>query len=212
MLLKLTGSSGAGKSTLAFAVAPRLKGVAVHDFDEVGVPGPPIPPDWRHRMTEHWIRRALEYQDRGTDLLLTGNSPLGEVLAAPSAPLLDGIAVCLIDVADEARRTRLNTRDAHRWDETALTAFCGWAAWHREHARDPRSRPEVVTGGGWPEMAWHRWTAWTADDPRWTTHRIDTTDRPLTESADRVLRWVTEQRAANRSGRLPLARGWCSAE
>lgn len=38
MLLKLTGSSCSGKSTLAFAVADRLQQVAVHDFDEVGVP------------------------------------------------------------------------------------------------------------------------------------------------------------------------------
>ena len=46
MLLKLTGSSGAGKTTLAFALADRLDGVVVHDFDEVGVPDPPIPPHW----------------------------------------------------------------------------------------------------------------------------------------------------------------------
>jgi hypothetical protein len=99
MLLKLTGSSGAGKTTLAFAAAERLDGIVVHEFDEVGVPDPPIPPHWRNRMTELWVRRALEYQADGTDLLLSGNSPLGEVLAAPSAPLRDGIAVCLIDVA-----------------------------------------------------------------------------------------------------------------
>ncbi|WP_020659246.1 hypothetical protein [Amycolatopsis benzoatilytica] len=90
MLLKLTGSSCSGKSTLAFAVADRLQRVAVHDFDEVGVPERPDH-HWRHRTTELWVRRALEYQDCGIDLLLTGQSPLGEVLAAPSAPLLDGI-------------------------------------------------------------------------------------------------------------------------
>ncbi|MBS2538895.1 hypothetical protein KGQ20_39730 [Catenulispora sp. NF23] len=69
MLLALTGSSGAGKSTLAFAVADRLSGAVVHDFDEVGVPDPPIPPHWRNEMTEHWIRRALEYQEHGLDLV-----------------------------------------------------------------------------------------------------------------------------------------------
>ncbi|MFF3712946.1 hypothetical protein [Streptomyces phaeochromogenes] len=65
-------------------------------------------------MTEMWVRRALEYQDRGVDLLLTGQSPLAEVLASPSAPLLDGIAVCLVDVSDEARRRRLTQRDSDR--------------------------------------------------------------------------------------------------
>jgi hypothetical protein len=202
MLLKLTGSSGAGKTTLAFALAGRLDGVVVHDFDEVGVPEPPIPPHWRNRMTEVWVRRALEFQDRGLDLLLTGNSPLGEVLAAPSAPQLNGIAVCLIDVADQERRDRLAVRDKGRWDHAAIDAFCGWAAWHRGHARDPRYRPEVIISGSWPEMAWHRWTGWTAEDPRWHTHVIDTSGRPLAASVDQAERWVTEQREAHRSGRL----------
>ncbi|MEV5850548.1 hypothetical protein AB0M32_52200 [Streptomyces sp. NPDC051985] len=208
MLLMLTGSSGAGKTTLAFAVADRLHGVVVREFDEVGVPDPPIPPHWRNRMTELWVCRALEYQASGMDLLLSGNSPLGEVLAAPSAPLLEGIAVCLIDVADRVRRDRLAVRDKGRWDQDATDAFCGWAAWHRGHARDPRFRPDVVIDGSWPEMAWQRWTGWTAEDPRWSTCLIDTTDQPLTTSVDRVERWVTEQRLAHRSGRLALSRGW----
>ncbi|WP_187645635.1 hypothetical protein [Streptomyces sp. TRM49041] len=38
MLIKLTGSSCSGKTTLAYAVADRLRQLAVHDFDELGVP------------------------------------------------------------------------------------------------------------------------------------------------------------------------------
>ena len=212
MLLKLTGSSGAGKTTLSFALAERLDGVAVHEFDEVGVPEPTIPPHWRNRMTEFWVRRALEYQARGTDLLLSGNSPLGEVLAAPSAPLLDGIAVCLIDAADSERRDRLAVRDGGRWDASSLDAFCGWAAWHRGHVRDPRHRPDVIIDGSWPEMAWHRWTGWTAQDPRWRTAVIDTTGEALTKTVDEVERWVLEQRRAHRTGRLPLGPGWLNQE
>lgn len=207
MLLKLTGSSCSGKSTLAFSVGDRLRQVAVHDFDEVGVPERPDL-HWRHRMTELWVRRALEYQDRGVDLLLTGQSPLGEVLAAPSAPLLDGIAVCLIDVADEVRRDRLAERDPGRWDASAVDAFLGWAAWHRGHAQDPRYRPDAIIGGSWPSMAWHRWTGWGAEDPRWRTHLLDTTDQPVGHSIDQVEQWVTQQRDAHRSGRLALIRGW----
>lgn len=207
MLLKLTGSSCSGKSTLARAVAGRLRQVAVHDFDEVGVPEN-ADRQWRHRMTELWVRRALKHQDRGVDLLLTGQSPLGEVLAAPSAPLLDGIAVCLVDVADDVRRERLTARDAGRWDSSAVDAFLGWAAWHRGHARDPRHRPDVITGGSGPEMAWHRWTTWTAADPRWHTHRLDTTARPVADAVDQVEQWVSDQREAHRTGHLPLAPGW----
>jgi hypothetical protein len=207
MLFKLTGSSCSGKTTLALSVADRLQQVAVHDFDEVGVPERPDR-HWRHRMTEYWVRRALAYQDRGIDLLLTGQSPLGEVLAAPSAPLLDGIAVCLIDVADGVRRDRLTARDIGRWDAAAVDAFLGWAAWHRRHAYDPRHRPDVVTNGSWSEMVWHRWTGWTAEDPRWCTHLLDTTGQPVAKSVDHVQRWVTEQRDKHRSGRLPLSHGW----
>ena len=207
VLLKLTGSSCSGKSTLAFAVADRLRDVVVHDFDEVGVPRDPDP-HWRHRNTELWVRRALEYQERGLDLLLTGQSPLGEVLAAPSAPEVDGIALCLVDVDDEIRRARLAHRDSGRWDTSEVDAFLGWAAWHRGHARDPRHLPEAITNGSAPDMVWHRWTDWTAGDPRWSTHILDTTDEPVSQSVDKIEQWVVEQRAAHRSGRLPLALGW----
>ncbi len=207
MLLKLTGSSCSGKTTLAYSAGERLGRLAVHDFDELGVPEG-ADRWWRHRMTEMWVRRALEYQVCGVDLLLTGQSPLGEALASPSAPLLDGIAVCLVDVSDEVRRGRLALRDSGRWDAPAVDAFLGWAAWHRKHAEDPRYRPDVIIDNSWPEMAWHRWTGWTSDDRRWSTHLLNTTDRPVAASVDQVEQWVTEQRDALRSGRLTLSRGW----
>jgi hypothetical protein len=74
----------------------------VHDFDEVGVPEIPSS-TWRVRMTEQWVRKAIELQGEDRHLLLTGQTPLGELLAVPSAPQLDGIAVCLVDVADAER-------------------------------------------------------------------------------------------------------------
>ncbi|MFF8990829.1 hypothetical protein ACF09H_12955 [Streptomyces sp. NPDC014983] len=207
MLLMLTGSSCSGKSTLAFAVADRIDHIAVHDTDESGVPRNP-PPHWRNHNTEEWIRRALDYQAHGIDLLLTGQAPLGEVLAAPSASLLDGIALCLIDVADEDRRRRLRQRDPGRWSESDEDRFNNWAAWHRGHARDPRHRPDVITASSAPMMAWHRWTSWTAEDPRWQIHLINTTDRGSEKSADDLEQWVNRQRQALRSGRHPLCRGW----
>jgi hypothetical protein len=209
MLLKLTGSSCSGKTTLACAAADRLAQIAVHDFDELGV-SEGADRNWRHRMTEMWVRRALEYQDRGIDLLLSGQSPLGEVLAAPSAPLLDGIAVCLVDVDDPVRRARLTERDAGRWDSQAIDAFLGWAEWHRKHAVDPSHRPGVIIDDGWPEMVWRRWTGWNAGDVRWRTQLLDTTDRPVTESVEQVEQWITEQRNTLQASQLPLRRGWAS--
>ncbi|MBX9399595.1 hypothetical protein K4749_40345 [Streptomyces sp. TRM72054] len=152
----------------------------------------------------------MDYQDRGIDLLLSGQSPLGELLAAPSAPLLDGIAVCLVDVADPVRRARLAERAPGRWDPKAIDAYIGWAAWHRKHALDPSHRPDVIIDNSWPEMAWHRWTGWNAGDPRWHTQVLDTTNRPVTESVDQVEQWITEQRDAHQAGQLPLSHGWAS--
>jgi hypothetical protein len=193
MLLVLTGSSCSGKTTLARTVGERVRDLVVHDHDEVGVPEN-ADTQWRNRTTEQWIRRALEYQDRGLDLLLTGQSPLGEILASPSAPLLDGIAVCLVDVADDERQRRLARRDGDRWSPEAVDAFMGWSAWHREHARDPRYRPEVIIDGSWSEMVWHRWSAWTKHDPRWSTYLLDTTGEPVMRSVDALERWITANR------------------
>jgi len=207
VLLFLTGSSCSGKSTLAFAVADRFERLAVHDSDESGVPRV-LPRGWRNNNTEEWIGRALEYQADGVDLLLTGQAPLGEVLAAPSAPLLNAIAVCLVDVGDEERRRRLTERDPGRWSGSDADRFVNWAAWHRGHARDPRHRPGVNTADSAPDMAWHRWSSWTAEDPRWQTHVIDTTDRPHDTSVGELDQWITTQRESLRSGRHPLRRGW----
>jgi hypothetical protein len=83
VLFTVAGSSCSGKTTLARACAD-LGRLAVHDFDEVGVPSW-ADVRWRHKALEEWVRRGLAYQDEGVDLLLTGQSPLGEVLACPSA-------------------------------------------------------------------------------------------------------------------------------
>lgn len=211
MLLVVTGSSCSGKTTLAEAVGVRVQGLAVHDHDEIGVPED-ADKQWRNRTTEQWICRALEYQERGLDLLLTGQSPLGEILASPSAPLLDGVAVCLVHVADDERRRRLDRRDDGRWPPAALDAFVGWASWHRGHAADPRYRPEVIVEGSWAEMVWDRWSAWSKEDRRWASHVLDTTGRPVAQSVDDLESWVAEQRTAQRSGQLELSAGWVDAQ
>lgn len=135
MFLTVAGSSCSGKTTVARACA-EMNGLVVHDFDEIGVPAG-ADTAWRQRSLENWIRRALRYQADGLDVLLTGQSPLGEVLACPSAIELNGIAACLLDVDDQVRWRRLEDRGPGRWDEEDKRSFIGWARWHRGHAAEP---------------------------------------------------------------------------
>lgn len=202
MLLTVAGSSCSGKTTVARACAA-IDGLVVHDFDEIGVPSD-ADQRWRQRSTELWIRRVLDYQADGVDVLLTGQSPLGEVLACPSAVELDGIAACLMDVADPVRVRRLAERDHSAGD------FTGWARWLRGHAADPRHRPEAITGAGSPDMCWSRWSGWSRSDDRWHVKIIDTTDRTINQTALELGSWIEVSRRDQADGRLPLAKGWVS--
>jgi hypothetical protein len=208
VLLTVAGSSCSGTTTAARGCAGP-DGLVVHDFDEIGVPGT-ADTAWRQRSTEEWLQRVLAYQDRGLDVLLLGQSPLGEVLASPSAIPLDGIAACLLDVADDERLRRLDRRDGGRWTPAARQALLGWARWHRGHAADPRHRPDAIVAGGWPPMAWHRWTGWTRGDPRWTVAVLDTTGRTAGQSSAGLRRWVAAARADRAAGRLGLGPGWAA--
>ena len=188
MLFVLTGSTCSGKSTLARAIGSHLgDAVAIHDFDELGVPrgGGKA---WRQRATETWIVRALEYEDQGIDLLLAGQSPLGEWLAAPSAPMLNGLAVCLVDAPDDVRLERLRGRGPQ--PPELERAVLGWAEWHRRHALDPQYRPHVLREDGWEEMRWDRWADWRAGDPRWAVPVVDNGRRKVEDAVAEVERWI----------------------
>jgi hypothetical protein len=209
VLLTICGSSCSGKTTAARACAD-IERLVVHDFDEIGVPSA-ADVGWRQRSLEQWIQRVLRYQDRGLDVLLTGQSPLGEVLASPSATHLNGIAACLLDVEDRQRWHRLESRDPGKWNPDAKRSFIGWAQWHREHATDPQRRPEVITSGGWEKMRWTRWSAWTSSDHRWSVTVVDTTARTVEQSSTDIRQWIAHGRSELAAGRLALARGWASA-
>jgi hypothetical protein len=207
MLFKLTGSSCSGKSTAAASAGAGLDRLVVYDFDAIGVPSD-ADVAWRQRSLEAWLTRVLAHQAEGDDVLLTGQSPLGEILASPSATELNGIAVCLLDVTDHERFIRLERRDPGRWDPDAKRSFAGWARWHRAHADDPQSRPEVITVGGWDQMVWARWTDWARHDPRWQNAVLQTTGRSIDETASEVRAWMCRSRADLASGDLALRAGW----
>jgi len=211
VLLVLGGSSGAGKSAIRLfldgdgkALLAGLK-LASHDFDEDGVPDD-ADSVWRQQTGERWLCRAIEYRADGIDLLLSANLPLGEILAAPSAPEADGIAVCLIDCNDTTRVGRLRARGHASYTDQRIWDFVLFAAWQRLHHDDPAWMPEVMIGH-WPEMQWHRWTVWKKGDPRWATAIVDTSGEPVEDSAHRVAAWIHEQVRLRDEGALPLRRG-----
>jgi hypothetical protein len=202
----LFGSSAAGKTFVLSELRGRVPDLAIHDFDEIGVP---VGADtaWRHRANERWVCRALEYQTEGADLLLAGQTPFGELLAAPSASRLNAISACLLDCDDATRTDRLRARGSEWFTRTGgdLEDYLNWAAWMREHAADPSSRAEVIeheaTLG---EMHWSRWNRWPANDPRWRVRVIDTSALPVECVAEGLAGWVIEERELFRSGAHPL--------
>ncbi len=203
MLFLLFGSTAAGKTFALHALRDRVPELAIHDFDEIGVP-PGADTVWRHRANEKWVRRALDYQTAGTDLLLAGQTPFGELLATPSASLLEAISACLIDCDDDTRVARLRARGPEWFAHSAgdLEDYLNWAEWMRRHATDPTWRPDVIredaTEG---EMYWMRWSDWTADDPRWRVRVLDTSRVPVEQVATELAEWIAEERALVRATR-----------
>jgi hypothetical protein len=115
--------------------------LAIHDFDEIGVP-PGADAAWRRRANEDWVRRALDFRAQGMDMLLAGQTPLGELLEAPSAPRLEAISACLLDCDDETRIARLRARGPEWFTRSAgeLQDYLNWAEWLRSHARERHVR------------------------------------------------------------------------
>jgi hypothetical protein len=207
VLFLLFGSSAAGKTFALDELRGRVTNLAVHDFDEIGVP-PGADTTWRHRADEEWIGRALEYQARGTDLLLAGQTPFGELLAAPSATKLEAISACLLDCDDETRVARLRARGPGWFERTAgdLEDYLNWAAWMRGHVADPSWRVEVIRHDATSaEMQWSRLSGWQAGDPRWRVRVIDTSSLPVEDVARDLAEWIAEERTLFRSGTHPLS-------
>ena len=201
MLFLLFGASGAGKTFLLNALPGRVPDLAIHDFDEIGVPSG-ADTVWRHRANERWVRRALDYQTAGTDLLLAGQTPFGELLAAPSASLLEAISACLIDCDDDTRVARLRARGPEWLAQTAgdLEDYLNWAEWLRRHARDPTWQTDVIRNEATEsEMQWIRWSDWTADDPRWRVRVLDTSKLPIEHVASELAEWIWQERALVRA-------------
>ena len=157
----------------------------------IGVPTFPTVA-WRQQGTEAAVQRALELQAERRHLLLCGDPvAAGEVLAAPSAVDLDGLAVCLLDLCPEAQASRLTGRG----DDPALLAdHRAFAEWMRGHARDPRHMPHVLTAHGWDAMRWSRWAGIDPAEGNWGMEIVDTSELAPHEVATAVVSWCHRAR------------------
>ena len=189
MLLLMSGSSAAGKTAVGPHVARLDERLIFHDSDErraSGVRG-------RIDTLESWIETALDYRRDGRDLLLGAQSPLGELLACPSATELDGIAGCVLDCNDYVRADRIRARgEAHA--KILGMDIMSWGVFHRMHAADPQWEQRVICKSEDSTRQWSRWTSWTSDDPRWRVPVFDTSDETVEETAGRVAAWAASCR------------------
>ena len=155
MLLLISGASSAGKTTVRTTVSFRTPGPPSRPWScATSTPVPPVPDmAWRQRMAERAVARARLLEDDGRHLLLAGDPVApGEVLAAPSAAAVD-IAICLLDVTEDAQMERLRRRGE---PEELLSRHVAFADWLRRHAQDPSHMPHVLTTDGWSAMQWSR--------------------------------------------------------
>ena len=110
--------------------------------------------------------------------------PAVEVVAAPSAPELNSIAVCLLDVEPEEQARRL----LERGDPPELLGrHQAFAEWMRRQASDPLHMIHVVSDCGWAEVRWDRLKEISSD---WHMYTIDAPPMTQTEVGDAVLSWV----------------------
>ncbi|MDR2998755.1 MAG: AAA family ATPase [Microbacterium sp.] len=199
MLLSVTGASGTGKSTALDALRRVDFGrrVTCVEFDSIGVPEG-ADASWRHGAVEHWVRFAIDAQARGEHVVLFGQIPPGELLAAPSAERLDGLAICVLHCSPDEQKERL----LHRGEPAdSIVHHLQFGEWFRRHAADPTYVPEIIRVDSAVPMEWSRWDQLSADDPGWPVSLIDVGPLSRAAIAEHIESWVRESLAKSRRAR-----------
>jgi hypothetical protein len=189
MFFLVSGAAAAGKSTLLRNISLQTEDLECHDHDEKRV----VDAYTRCQQLEEWVQSALQLQQQGHGFLLVSHSPLGELLACPSAPKLTGISACLLDCSDIVRVTRMRKRGVDpRWPPTQ--DVLSWAAWHRVYAWDPQWEQHVIVGNGPAGHSYDRWTNWKQNDERWQVRTIDTTEVDAGQVLNTVISWIQDEK------------------
>ena len=102
----ITGSSGAGKSTLVKELESLLlKGFAIHDFDELGVP---LDADnsWRIKTAKKWIDIAKENKLKNISTIIVGLTHPDEINEIAKKEQIE-VKYCVLEVEYEELKHRL---------------------------------------------------------------------------------------------------------
>lgn len=111
MFFLVTGASGVGKTTVRKLIeAEFAEQVVSCELATLGIT-PEWSLRWRHMAVEQVVQRAVKEQKSGKHFLLCGDPvPPCELYVVPSAAMLEGIEVCLLDVSPEKQTERLTLR------------------------------------------------------------------------------------------------------
>ena len=189
MLFLISGAAATGKTSAVRILKDKLDNFECHDFDATPVKDGTN----RREVNEEWVQKALKAQENGKDFLLSAHTPLGELLACPSAIKLYGIKCCVLDCHDFVRVERYLARvQSEEWP-LCMDPLC-WAVFHRMHAHDPQWEQRVVVDKELPDFGWKRWTNWQKGDERWDVKIIDTTENEMDYTANLVQDWILEEK------------------
>ena len=201
MLYILSGAAASGKSTMIKLLKPELKDAECYDYDDI----PVSTAEERCLAAEEWIKKALKAQEEGKDFILATHSPLGELLACPSAIELNGISPCLLDCNDFVRTDRYRARPQFEEWPLGQDTLC-WAVYHRMHAKEPGWEQRVIVNPDLSDFRWDRWTGLKKGDKRWNVKIIDNSLLAGEECLSILLEWIKAKK--NENNYLSKASEW----
>jgi broad-specificity NMP kinase len=158
----VTGPSGTGKSTVGRALVDRLAdSCVVLEQDLLWVGALRDPSGDSAAFRITWLRLVASIHQSGRPVVLCGTVAPPQFESWPERVLFDPIHYVALTCADDVLRNRLRARPAWRgWDEPRIDEMLEFAEWLRTAETDP---PMTL---------------------------LDTTARPVEETADAVEAWV----------------------